>query len=95
MLLVLVFTAPAADSTGCAGAHPDRGGVPSPCRMLMRRCCTPPVRPARLGGVVYTQRQLAGMRDAIANTYGFAPGSGLGLASRRLHCWARRWVLPA
>lgn len=28
-------------------------------------------------GVVYTQRQLAGMRDAIANTYGFAPGSGL------------------
>lgn len=28
-------------------------------------------------GVVYTQRQLAGMRNAIANTYGFTPGSGL------------------
>lgn len=28
-------------------------------------------------GVVYTHRQLAGMRDAIANTYGFEPGSSL------------------
>ena len=28
-------------------------------------------------GVVYTQRQLAGMRDAIVNTYGFKSGSGL------------------
>ena len=34
------------------------------------------VRPARLRAWC-TQRQLAGMRDAIANTYGFAPGSGL------------------
>lgn len=28
-------------------------------------------------GVVYTQRQLAGMRDAIAHTYGFEEGSAL------------------
>ena len=73
-----VFTAPAADGTpGAPVPTPAVVEFPSPvpdadAAVLYTSGSTGPAK-----GVVYTQRQLAGMRDAIANTYGFAPGSGL------------------
>ena len=73
-----VFTAPAADGTpGAPVPTPTVAEFPSPvpdadAAVLYTSGSTGPAK-----GVVYTQRQLAGMRDAIANTYGFAPGSGL------------------
>ena len=91
-----VFTAPAAEGTpGAPVSTRPWWSSPPLYRMLMRRCCTPPVRPARLR--VWCTRsvswQVCVMPLRIRTV--LRQVAAWWLASRRLRCWAWRWVLPA
>ena len=91
-----VFTAPAADGTpGAPVPTPTVVEFPSPCRMLMRRCCTPPVRPARLR--VWCTHSVSWRVCAmpLRTRTASRPVAAWWLDSHPSRCWARRWARPA